>query len=67
MKVFKGCWLLLPPKICAMRVDADKVKEALLPIPFLSSKVELDWLLTELPAYFACAADTSSEVNPIEW
>jgi len=42
LQVFKGCWLFSPHKVCAMKVDADKVKEALLPIPFLSSKVELD-------------------------
>ena len=50
-----------------MNVDADKVKETLLPIPFLSSKVELDQLLAELPAYLASAADTSNEVDPVEW
>jgi len=67
LQVFKGCRLFSPHKVCAMKVDADKVKEALLPIPFLSSKVELDQLLAELPAYLACAADTSSDIDPLEW
>jgi len=66
LQVFKGCQLFSPHKVCAMKVDADKVKEALLPIPFLSSKVELDQLLAELPAYLACADDASSEVDPLE-
>jgi len=50
-----------------MRIDATRFKEALFPIPFLSFKVELDQLLAELPAYLAYAADTSSEVDPVEW
>ena len=65
--VFKGCRLFLLQKIYAMKVDADKVKEALLPILFLSPKEQLDQLLSELSAYLTCAVNASNIQKNLEF
>ena len=67
LDAFKCAKLFTPQNIYQMKPDADALGQSLTSVPFLSSPEVISCLKAELPAYIARAADTESDLPPLEW
>ena len=69
LAAFKSARMFSPQKIYLMQPDAPTLEQSLVAIPFLNSLNGgvVSSLKAELPDYLARAADTSTDIPPLEW
>ena len=63
---FKAARFFLPQKVVELKPDAAAV-DLLQAFPFLNKASVLGNLKSELPSYLAKAADTSADMDPLDW